>query len=191
VATLEQFLRTGELGPIHPGMTADEVAAVLGPTPDISMAKHPLILRYGGLQLSFIRGDKSSPRRLTLIGLYFWPNPLPLPPAATPTDWLPTESTTEADVLAYLHRIRLSPDEQVGTDFNRYLLVPSGARMVIGEDERLHSIQYADRGSVRKQLSITIPEPTFYAVKDAARKANRTVGDLCSEWIAEKVHTPE
>src|SRR5438128_1529706 len=74
MATLEQFLRTGDLGPIHPGMTRAEVIACLGLPQDESVVCEPKILKYGALQLTFARREPGTEQCLILIAKYFGPH---------------------------------------------------------------------------------------------------------------------
>src|SRR5271155_2694025 len=107
MATLEQFLLTGELGPIHPGMTQSEITALLGRPQDESAVGHPKTLKYGGLQLSFHRHPNAPDHGLAHIGLYFRPPAEPLPEPTRPTDFNGTEETTLAEVRDFLGRVGL------------------------------------------------------------------------------------
>jgi hypothetical protein len=185
MATLEQFLRAGELGPIHFGLTVEEVAGLLGAPGDTSVRRNPLIEKYGGLQLTFFRADRAPHRRLTHVGLYFQPLAEPIPDLARPTDWLPTPATTRAEFRQFLDRIGLAPvaDQSAAPD-SRWVL-PTGANIIFTDNE-LHSIQFAAPQTAKKQISISVPPDTLASLQAQARRANRSVADLCAEWVAEK-----
>src|ERR1022692_3407433 len=105
MATLEQFLRTGDLGSLHPGMTPAKAIALLGPPPDASVQREPKILKYGGLQLTFARPVRGAEQQLVLTGLYFRPPLEPIPESVSPADFNGTSETTLADVRAILDRV--------------------------------------------------------------------------------------
>jgi hypothetical protein len=64
MSTVLQFIRTGSLGLVSLGDSTDQVRAALGPPGDVSTSHHPLIWRFGALQVTFVRD------RATLLGLY-------------------------------------------------------------------------------------------------------------------------
>jgi hypothetical protein len=187
MVTLEQFLRTGDLGPVRFGITAEAVTAALGPPPDESVRKKPLILKYGGLQLTLAAPGPGEARRVTHVGLYFRPPAEPLPDPVRPTDWLPTTATTESEFRGYLAQVGL-PVGDAGED---RIVLPSGAQVSFA-DGRLHSIQFSHRepGPATRQVSVTLPEATLDSVRARARQANRSVAELCAEWITEKANSP-
>ena len=182
---LEQFLKHGELGPIRVGMGADELMDVLGPPDGRSTGKNPRILKYGGLQLAVASSREHSAHRVISIGLYFQPVEEELPEAIRPMDWQPSGSTSEREFREYLDRIGYPPHSSVSGESNRYLVLPSGARITFTES-RLHAIQFLLKDSGQRQVSMTIPDETFRAIRDLARSENRTLTELCAEWITEK-----
>ena len=182
---LEQFLKHGELGPIRVGMGTDELMDVLGPPDGRATGKNPRILKYGGLQLAVTPSPERKVDRVRSIGLYFQPVEEELPGAVRPTDWLPTRSTSEQGFREYLDRIAYPPHSSVSGESNRYLVLSSGARVTFTES-RLHAIQFLLKDSVQRQVSMALPDDTFRAIRDLARSENRTVAELCAEWITEK-----
>ena len=192
MATLDQFLRTGELGPVRPGSSPKEVVAVLGPPQDSSVGWNPLVLKYGGLQLSFHQPRDGAERRLVLIGLYFAPAQGPLPAAVRPTDFAVAADTTEADVRAFLARVGL-PAEAVAVDEDTtHLVLPTGARIAF-DGGALHSIQFAPRATAvgRKQIAVSVPADTWDRLRELARAANQSVPELCAGWIAQRAGANE
>src|SRR4051794_23191013 len=101
MATLKQFLATGELGPLHLGMSEDQVIACLGQPSDKSVTKSPCILKYGGLQLTFDRRPNTAQRVLALLGIYFRPHEESLPEPTRLDDFPATSATTVAEVREY------------------------------------------------------------------------------------------
>ena len=182
---LEQFLKHGELGPIRVGMGADELMDVLGPPDGRSTGKNPRILKYGGLQLAVASSREHSAHRVISIGLYFQPVEEELPEAIRPEDWQPSSSTTEQDFRDYLDRIGYPPYSSFSEESSRQLVLSSGTNIAF-TDSRLHAIQFNLKDSGQRQVSMTIPDETFRAIRDLARSENRTVAELCAEWITEK-----
>ena len=92
----DQFLLTGRLGPVHVGLSQDEVRATLGPPYDTGFGKRSNLWSYGGhfLQMFF------ESKRLIGFGLYFW-HPPRMPPALT-MDIPFSEAWTLQPVARYL-----------------------------------------------------------------------------------------
>src|ERR1700733_3594357 len=114
MATLKQFLETGDLGPLHPGMSQAEVVALLGTPQDESFSRHPQILKYGGLQLTFLKTPGADDLALAHLGLYFQPCAEPIPAPTLPEDFKGTHETTIVDMRAFLH----NADMQVSADID-------------------------------------------------------------------------
>ena len=62
--TLNDFLATGSLGPLHFGMTADEVVAALGQPDGGAVQRKQRGLKYGALQL-WVQRIANQTERLT------------------------------------------------------------------------------------------------------------------------------
>jgi hypothetical protein len=187
MATLEQFLQTGDLGPIHLGMSQAEVSAVLGPPQDESVSRHPQILKYGGLQLTFHANPGTADRMLGHIGLYYSPRAEPIPEPALPTDFTGTPETTIAEVREFLARVGLKELAVVEEEITGNLILPSGARIAF-DDQMLQSIHFAIRTSApaKKQISVSIGNDTWKQLKTLARQSKRSVSELCAEWITQR-----
>ena len=158
---------------------------VLGPPDGRSTGKNPRILKYGGLQLTVSSSRERRTDRVTSIGLYFQPVEEELPEAIRPEDWFPTGSTSEQGFRVYLDRIAYPPHSTVSGESNRDLVLSSGARVTFTES-LLHAIQFRLKDSVQCLVSMAIPDETFRAIRDLARSENRTLTELCAEWITEK-----
>jgi hypothetical protein len=94
MATLSEFLKSGKLGDIHYGMLRDQVVAILGQPNDTSVAQNPLILKYGGLQLTFFKPTDAEHRELSQIGLHYGPSWEPIPAPVLPSDFVGNPETT-------------------------------------------------------------------------------------------------
>ncbi|HEV3256903.1 MAG TPA: hypothetical protein VG013_08500 [Gemmataceae bacterium] len=189
MATLKQFLQTGELGPIHPGMSETEVIALLGPPQDESVARHPQILKYGGLQLTFLRHSEAAARRLAHVGLYFRPRAEPIPEPTLLADFTPTADTTIAEVREFLGRAGLKESAVVEGEDTNYLILPSGARITF-DGQKLQSVHFATRtpNPAKKQISVSISKDTWNQLRTLARQSNRSVSELCAEWITQRAN---
>jgi hypothetical protein len=185
MATLEQFLRTGELGPIRVGMTQAEAVACLGPAQDESVQREPKILKYGGLQITFARLTRGAEGQVALIGLYYHARER-IPALVSPTDFTATSETTLGEMREFVVRFGLSPREVIRGD-DIVLTLPSGVEIVCG-DQKLWSILFAARIAVphKKQVSVSIPDAAWQQLNTLARESNRSVADLCAEWLTKR-----
>ncbi len=195
MATLEQFLRTGDLDPIRFGMTKDEVEEALGwPQSWVphSWSDDPRMphAAYGGLHLTFSRTGPDPKHRLAHIGLYFDPLRGPIPERVQPTDWLPTSETTEAEFSKFLDGMGLAPERRLRGESNLHLFLSTGARATFAND-RLHSVEFSAPRTPTKQISITVSAETLAALREQAKRANRSVSALCAEWITERANSPQ
>jgi hypothetical protein len=190
MATLEKFLETGELGPIHAGMSQAEVLAILGPPQEES--RHPQILKYGGLQLTFLSQPGTAERRLAHIAVYFRPSAEPIPKPTLPADFTGGPETTITEVREFLARTGLKESAAVDGEDTRYLIMPSGARITF-DDQMLQSITFVARtvSPAKKQVSVVISKDTWDQLRKMAQESNRSVVDLCAEWITQRVKTLE
>ena len=188
MATLEQFLRTGELGPIHPGMRESEVIALLGPPPDESPSRQHRILKYGGLQLTFVRRSDNADRQLDHLGIYLWPQHEPLPGVARPTDLQLTADTTMADIRAFAAQHDLCESASMDHDAAHHLFFPSGARITF-DGNKLHSLIFVSHSAEpKKQVAVALSEETWNRVKHLAQESDRSVAQLCAEWITQRAN---
>lgn len=173
-ATLEHFLRTGQLGPIALGMDPAEVEARLGEPQARSHKLNPLVLKYGGLELTFWSEAKRLPSQLMQIALSVQPGTEPLPAPVIPDDWSPTSATTIDEFADFLTSIDASPVQTVSGDRFTHIIMPSGVRISFSEG-RLIGFQFSRRESEENR---TLPltderEPSVLqvcAVLDEARR---------------------
>ncbi len=189
MASLKKFLQTGELGPIRPGMSQSDVIALLGSPSDESVSKHPQILKYGGLQLTFLNRPGAKERWLAHIGLYFRPRAEPIPELATPADFKGGLDTTIADVREFFAQVGLKESTLENGEDTSYLILPSGARITF-DDGKLHSIIFSipTAATPKKQVSVSIAKDTWNQLRTLAGQSNRSVADLCAEWITQRAN---
>jgi hypothetical protein len=187
MATLDQFLRTGDLDPIHVGMNRDEVLGILGLPGDESVSRHPQILKYGGLQVTLFKPAGSPDYQLSQIGLYYSPAWEAIPEIVRPVDFTATPATTPALMREFLDSTGLQVHSTVKSDCVEHFILPGGSRITF-DDGQLQSIAFARKANVpRKQISVPIPLDTWEKVQELARESNRSIPDLCAEWISRSV----
>jgi hypothetical protein len=185
MATLKQFLQTGELGPLRCGMSEVEVKEILGPPPDTSVAKQALILKYGALQLTFVNRPQSELRRLGHIGIYYFaPSAERLPEPVRPEDFTGSCQTSIADFRDYLARIGLTESAVVEGEVSSYLIMPSGVRITFDE-HNLYSINFASPRAEqsRKQIAVPVSKEDFERLGVLARKSKKSISVLIAEGI--------
>jgi hypothetical protein len=185
MATIEQFLRTGELGPIRFGMTEDEIASKLGSPSFWNNSPDWLIKSFGALHLTFGRFGIDSKHRLAQIDLYFEPFRGGIPEQIRLTGWLPTDAVTEDEFTEYVKSIGLPVKTRFPGESGVNLFLPSGARATFSEG-RLHSLHFPAPRTPFKQISFTVPADTFDTLRERAEKSNRSVSALCADWVTEK-----
>jgi hypothetical protein len=187
--TLEQFLRSGELGPIRFGMTYDEVVEVLGNPVGWGGSSDRPYKSYGGLLLTFGRNGIDSKLRLVHIDLYYEPNRGGLPERVRPTDWTPRCETTEVEFLEFIHRIGLTVENRIPGDSGFHLYLPTGARVAFSNNT-LYSMHFSAKRAPMKQISFTVSADTFAAIREQAERSNQSVSALCADWVTERVGSP-
>lgn len=187
MATLEQFLRTGELGPVRTGMTMSEAVACLGAPQDQSVGGRATILKYGALQLTFAYPRTGGEARLALIAIYFRQPIEPIPAPMHLTDFDAAAETTIAGFRSFLDRAGIKEHSSVDGHETSYLIMPSGARVTF-DDKRLDCITLAARvpAAPTKQISVAISEEAWKQLNALARQSNRSVSDLCAQWITQR-----
>ena len=184
MATLERFMRTGELGPVVVGMTRQEVIGLLGAPGGESVSRHPQIVKYGGLQLALLEVEGVPERRVHRIGLYYDPCWEAIPELVRPTDFQPTATTSIDEMRTFLTSSGIQIHSTVESDDAEHLVLENGVRITFDEG-RLQGIAFARKtDKAKKQVSVPIPLETWSKVQELARRSNRSIPDLCAEWIA-------
>lgn len=133
MATLRELLEKGTLGPIHVGMTPLEVFNIIGEAQESSRKKNPLVLRYGSLELTFLKVRDH--QRLELRRLLFgfdnrtWSLPQPI----ALTDWNPAEPPNPEEFESLARRLGCPPEKSVLAAGRGYFLFPSGVKVSFAE----------------------------------------------------------
>jgi hypothetical protein len=185
--SLASFLKTGELGDIHVGMTPDQVRDVLGEPLDTSGSKKPWIWKYDPFEIVFGFPEERREFRVKSISIDFRSADSASTAPLRFSDWDSSRSRTFQDFKDYLdkHAIRIAGGVATGPD--QYLILESTVRATFGEG-RLYSIRYdAKNESQLKQVSFSIPRDDFEAVRREAAELGISVSVLCSRWIRERV----
>jgi hypothetical protein len=169
-------------------MSQADVVELLGPAPDESVRKDPKILKYGGLQLTFLRDPGAQATRLAHVGLYYRQPVEPIPGPARPEDFNGNAETTLSEVRDFLTRTGVQEHEVDEGDDASYLTLPSGVRITF-DGQKLWSINFASRQSIpkTKQISVSLPADTWSRLRERARASDRSVAELCAEWIKQRV----
>jgi hypothetical protein len=146
------------------------------------------ILKYGGLQLTFGRRAGDADRQLDHLGIYVWPQQEPLPDIARPMDLQLTADTTIADIRDFATQHGLCESRSADRDRAHYLYFPSGARITF-DGNKLYSLIFVSRSPERKkQVAVTLSEEIWNQVKHLARESNRSVAQLCADWITQRAN---
>jgi hypothetical protein len=155
--TLEDFLKTGRLGPVVLGLTPFDVESILGEPDHESKKKNPLMLLYRSLQLSFWRLGPETPSSLNQIVIKFQPEPFSLPEAVQPTDWNPASTPTVDEFKTFLQKIRYTPSRWTPGFFNSQQRLPSGV-IATFTNSKLDRLQIDKRQDVESSEEIEIDE---------------------------------
>jgi hypothetical protein len=189
MATVDEFLKTGRIGPISCEMSTDEIQQVLGKPEHFGNSKHSSIWKYGSLQLFFSRPAKEDPVLLGTIGLYFHGPDEQLPSVLALTGWVPTGSTTYDEFLKHVADEGIAVSEESASGPSQYLLLESSVRVTFDEG-LLYCIHYtaaATHDVQPKQVTIAIARQDLEAIRRQARSLGVSVSRLCSRWIEERI----
>ena len=180
---LEQFLKTGELGPIHPGMKETGVKDSFGAaTGRISFdAPTNLEVWRAATYLSKQAGKPGTEALST--SAFTTPRAEPIPEPAWPEDFTGSSETTIADVRDFFAKVGLKESDFVSGEDANYLIMPSTRDHF--QWHKLHSINFAGprSGPARKQISIPVPIDVFDQWKTRARRLNKSVSELFVEGM--------
>ncbi len=198
MATLEQFLRTGELGLIHVGMSESEVTGALGQPDRWTDGRDP-IKGYGALQLEFRHHSGATEGELKGVGLIFNPE-LETIIEQTPKCVLPMSDfkglsprTTFDDFHEFLDRVGLwqcVDRYKRDGEMQELIIPPPGARITF-DGNKLWSIHFHDptpSAPPKKQISFSVSEDTFSQLKRLARQSKKSVAALCADWVTQRAN---
>jgi hypothetical protein len=157
MATLEVFLKTGQLGPLSLGMSPTEVFEILGDADEQSRKMTPLVQWFGNVQLVFTKRWKDEPLHLAEISVIYEGRSTPQAESLHFTDWNPSSSITEAEFRSFLDRISYRPGSSVGGASGKKLLLLSGivVRFVI---DKLRSIYLTEKAPSEKTSMSLVDE---------------------------------
>lgn len=176
MATLEDFLRTGHLGPVILGITPNDVMTALGEPTHTSMKSNPLQLKYGSVQLSFWKTSNRRKHELREIAIIYQPQFESLPHTLEFTDWNPAEPPTQMDFSFFLHTINYLPVHQVQGPHDLKMSFLSGVTALF-TDAILHSIRLHQRNT-KEATSLPLSderEPTTEQILDMFDEAIRVM----------------
>jgi hypothetical protein len=189
MATLEDFLRTGRLGPANLGMNPTQVMTALGDPDEFSEHKSPYILKYGPVQLVFLANQKLRTRELRDIAIIYKPKFKKLPKKLRLDDWNPSSVPTEGFFTDYLENINLHPVHIVSGESGTQLVFVSGV-VVLFAEKKMHSIRMTQRDSQEPER-VTVSdrrEPSAQQIRDMFAEADRALradaprGALMTAW---------
>lgn len=146
MATLEDFLKTGHLGPVVLGMSPVDAMTALGDPDDTSRKSNPLLIRYGCVQLSFWRAPQQKVHQLREIAVTFQPNFEMFPESLDFTDWNPTEAPTEEEFRSFIEQIDYPPSHVIEGASEKAFSFLSGVSALVAEG-RLHSLRLQQKES--------------------------------------------
>lgn len=172
MATLEEFLRTGHLGPVVLGMTPTDVMTTVGDPQGTSRKSNPLQLKYGSAQLSFWKAPKDKSLHLREIAITYQPDFEPLPATLTFLDWNPPQPPTEQLFKSFIYYIGYLPVHSVDGPNGTEISFLSGVTALCA-DKMLHSIRLHQR---QNKESTAMPlsderEPTTKQILDMLQEA--------------------
>jgi hypothetical protein len=172
--TLEQFLRTGHLGPVILGMTPIAVMTAVGDPDDTSLKSNPLQLKYGSAQFSFWRSPKDRQQELREIALIYQPLFRPLPPTLKFTDWNPKSPPTEKRFRKFINGIAYAPATSVKGPNGTQMVFLSGVTAQF-TNGRLDNIRLFQRQTKEATSSVLTGErePTRTEILEMFEEANR------------------
>lgn len=185
MAKFRELLLEGKIGDVRIGMRPETVEQYLGAPDDRSVKKRPVqILKFGSIELAFKLIPETNDSRLISIAVYFSIPSRNLPPSVVFEDWTPTADTTEADFRHFLSQAGIRIHSNVDGE-NKYLVLDSGASIVF-VDERLHSLHFrrADKGAIRRQMSVALPESTLTRLRARAERENVSLQELIERVLS-------
>jgi hypothetical protein len=176
MATLEDFLRTGRLGPVNLGMNPTQVMTALGDSDEFSEQKSRYILKYGPVQFVFLANKKLRVRDLQDIAIIYKPKFKKLPKKLRLDDWNPSSVPTEEFFTDYLGNINLHPVHIVSGESGTHLIFISGVVALFSE-KKMHSIRMTQRDQEPEKVTVSDRrEPSAQQIRDMFAEADRALG---------------
>ncbi len=176
MATLEEFMRTGHLGPVILGMQPNDVIAAIGEPDGVSRKSNPLLMMYGCVQLTFWKSAKDAKSELREIAIDFQRCSEPLPTSLHFTDWKSTDSPTEKELRDLVHEIGYLPVHQSEGANGKELVFASGVTARF-RDEVLVSMRLTEREN-KNTVPVDLTderEPSLDQISEMFDEADRAV----------------
>jgi len=181
-----EFVKTGQLGELHCGMSKEEVRNLIGDPEAVSSQQNPQIWKYGHLELTFYRSSQGESPWLVSIVIHFHSQSLKLPGSQGLGGWSPTGETTFEEFRGFLEDSAIRVDGGVTSGPHQHLILGSGVRVTFDE-ARLYSASYTLRREPDlKQITVAIPRSDLKAIQQEAAATGLSVSKLCSRWIVER-----
>jgi hypothetical protein len=188
---MDDFLKTGRLGPIALRMKDSEVREFLGEPEEFSRVSRPQIARYGSLQLSYIWYPGARSRTiLEAINVYYRRPEERLPERLGVEDriggWMPHGNATLAELKYRLAEAEIPVSGVVTSGANQYLELASSVRVFFHEG-KLDSIGHTSRSDPeQRQLTVRMSWSDLGLIQEEAKARGISPVDLCSLWIKER-----
>jgi len=183
----DDFLRSGRIGQISVGMNQEAVRELWGPPQDTSIRKHPEIWKYGPVEFSFYRSPEDSSLLLVSI-IYHFSQPNAEPPRLlSDSGWMPNSETSIEEFRGHLVDVGIAVVGGVASGPHQHLVLDSSSRVTF-EEGKLSSVGFsAKQESKIKQVSISVPQEDFEAIRREAKILGISANALCSRLISEHV----
>lgn len=192
--SLRTFLETGKLGPLHLGMSRQQILEVVGQPDDwnTNFAPRAAIWKYGSMELYFLKGGET----LYMIfcdnlneltgGTHFQLDP-----------WLFSPDLTLATAVSALQTEALPFTQSIEPKSGIYTVqLASGVELQFQEfgteaPVMLAAFLYKDftllpRVST-KQLSVTITEEEYEQLRQMAVRQRESMSKIASAWVSERI----
>ncbi|MCA8300853.1 hypothetical protein R0290_21125 [Burkholderia semiarida] len=187
MATISEFLRTGQLGPVTLGLESNVIMKECGDPDAISRKSNPLIFRYGPIHFTFSRGSTTRQFRLVDIAVLVDERVQELKGKLRFEDFSIWPSPTRQAFSDFLDRIEYPPILERDED----LQFPSGVTAEFTQ-QRLSALRFARKEQrVRPSTRVSIDrEPSLEQIEDMmseakrAHRANAPRAALLIAWAA-------
>lgn len=188
MATLENFLRTGQLGPVVLGMTPPDVLTLVGDADEMSRKSNPLLLKYGAAEFSFSKSPHDSVPLLRRIAINYTPTFKALPAPLAFADWMHTQPPPEEWFKTFVSSINYLPVQSLeGPEASRLIFLSGVVVVVAGGIVHSISIDARERDKTTRAPVSHEREPKsdeILAMFDEANRAMQADADRAALLIA-------
>jgi hypothetical protein len=193
MASMKEFLTTGNLGGIHLGMFEEDLRELLGEPEATGCQRDADVWKYGPLQLVFRRQTGHS--LLAMIVLSTENGGKPLPKGLSFQDWMPGLDTSAEEFLQFLAEAGLQDKLKPGfsSEYQLNYIVEPSAEAVFNLESgraRLVKVVYTNRIPAKndsKQVSVSVPGTYWQQLQTLAAAQKTSVAKLCSSWLLERM----